>query len=51
MGFLIEPAGENIRLTITNKEGFTVSTDADGSIILEGPIDGFRSLGRLLGAE
>jgi len=51
MGFMLDQAGEKIRLTITGKEGFSALTAADGTIILEGPAGGFAFLGQMLGEE
>lgn len=48
MGFMLEPAGENIRLTITGKEGFNVRSNPEGTIILEGPKDAWPGLAELL---
>lgn len=48
MGFMLEPAGENVRLTITGKEGFNVRSNPEGTIILEGPRDAWSGLAELL---
>ena len=48
MGFVLEPAGENVWLTITGREGFNVRSNSDGTIILEGPRDAWPGLAELL---
>jgi len=51
MGFLLEPAGENLRLTITAKEGYRATNDPDGNIVLEGPKDAWEFLATMLADE
>jgi hypothetical protein len=48
MGFMLEPAGENVRLIITGREGFNVRSNPEGTIILEGPKDAWPGLAELL---
>lgn len=48
MGFIIEPDGKGIMLTITSTEGFVAVTYPDGKITLTGPKDAFLGLGELL---
>jgi hypothetical protein len=45
---MLEPASENVRLTITGKEGFKARINPDGTIILEGPKEAWPGLAELL---
>ena len=51
MGFMLEPIGENVRLTITAKEHFKVTHDTDGNIELEGPKEAWPGLAELLAGD
>ena len=48
MGFMLEPNGENVKLTITAKEAFIATQNEDGSVTLEGPKDAWSGLAELL---
>lgn len=51
MGFMLEPVGRNVKLTITAKEGFKVTQNEDGSVTLAGPKDAWTGLAELLAGD